>query len=58
MLGQTFDSMGEWVSGLHFYRHGQPESAPPSMDTAVLVLTTASGYARLLARVAAQVLPA
>lgn len=57
VLELMFDGMADWVAALHFYRHGQPESAPPSVDTAVFVLTSASGYLRLMARVATTVLP-
>jgi hypothetical protein len=57
VLEAMFDSMGAWVDGMHFYRHGQPESDPPTIDTAVFVLTTASAHLRLLARVAVQILP-
>jgi hypothetical protein len=58
VLAGFFDSLGEWVSAIHHYRHGQPQSSPPSAETAAFVLSSASSYVRVLARVAIQVLPA
>ncbi len=56
-LAGLFDSMAEWVNAMHFYRHRKWHTAEPSVETSVLVLTTASGYLRMLAKVAAKVLP-
>lgn len=46
-----FDSLAEWVDGLHNYRHGQgvPEPVDPSEQLAVFALSSGSAYARTIA---------
>lgn len=52
-LAKMFDSFGQWVDGMHFYRHGQPADEPvaPSEELAVLAISSGSAYIRLLASV-------
>jgi hypothetical protein len=57
VLDLMFNGLAEWVSAMHFYRHGQPESTPPTLDTVVFAFSTGAGYLRLLAKVAVQKLP-
>jgi hypothetical protein len=51
VLGNMFDSLVDWVTGLHSYRHGQASDEPvaPSEELAVYVLSTGSAYVRQLA---------
>ena len=56
VLDGMFDSMAEWVTAMHIYRHGQPDnSAPPTEQFAVYALSTGSAHLRLLAEVAIKV---
>lgn len=50
-IAETFNGMAAWVDGLHLYRHGQASSDPvaPSLDTAVLILSTGTAYLRQIA---------
>ncbi len=48
-----FRGMVEWVSALHNYRHGQPETtAAPTNALAVYVVSSGTAYLRLLADIA------
>jgi hypothetical protein len=51
LLSGLFDSMSDWVDAMHLYRHGQagPDPVAPSLDTAVLILSTGTAYLRHLA---------
>lgn len=56
VFGGMFDSIAEWVTALHIYRHGQPDnSTPPTEQFAVYALSTGSAHLRLLADVAMKV---
>ncbi len=50
-LEKVFDSFGDWVDAMHFYRHGQAGDEPvaPSEVLAVHAISTGSAYIRLLA---------
>lgn len=50
-LAKVFDSFGDWVDAMHYYRHGQAGDEPvaPSEDLAVHAISTGSAYIRLLA---------
>jgi hypothetical protein len=47
---KLFDSFGEWVDGLHFYRHGQKSEEPvaPPDDITIYVLSSGSAFLRWL----------
>ncbi len=51
VLSFMFDSLADWVDGLHNYRHGQAVESPvaPSEELTVHVLATGSAYLRQLA---------
>lgn len=51
VLKNMFDSLIDWVTGLHSYRHGQASNEPvaPSEELAVYVLSTGSAHVRQLA---------
>lgn len=56
VLEGMFDSLAEWVTAMHTYRHGQTDTvAPPSESFAVYALSTASAHLRLLAQCALRV---
>jgi len=45
-----FSGMAEWVSALHNYRHGQPETtAAPTTALTIYVVSSGTAYLRLLA---------
>jgi hypothetical protein len=50
VLKATFAAFGEWVDGLHNYRHGQGTAEPvsPPLELAVHVLSNGAAYLRLL----------
>ncbi|MEX3957344.1 hypothetical protein [Trinickia sp. EG282A] len=50
VITATFISFGEWIDGLHLYRHGQDTAAPiaPPIDLAVHILSAGTAYLRLL----------
>jgi hypothetical protein len=50
VLDATFQAFGEWINGLHLYRHGQGTAEPvaPPIELAVHILSTGSAYLRLL----------
>lgn len=50
VVAKLLESFGDWVDGVHFYRHGQaaPEPVAPSEQTAIHVLSTACSYIRWL----------
>lgn len=50
-LEKQFESLSNWVDSVHFYRHGQPQGAPPTGSFAVLVLSMGCAYLRLLGEV-------
>ncbi|MBX3601030.1 MAG: hypothetical protein KF863_10420 [Rubrivivax sp.] len=51
VLGSMFDSLDQWTTGLHNYRHGQgqPDPVAPSEQLTVWALSTGSAFARVLA---------
>jgi hypothetical protein len=55
-LDQMFLSLGEWINGVHLYRHGQGSHEPvaPSEELAIHTLSTGSAFARTLAVYAAR----
>lgn len=54
---RMFDSFDDWVSAIHFYRHGQPSGRTVTEDFAVFVMSTGGGYLRLLCKVFAGMKP-
>jgi hypothetical protein len=50
VIDASFRAFGEWIDGLHSYRHGQGTTAPivPPIDLAVHILSTGAAYLRLL----------
>jgi hypothetical protein len=50
VASELFDGFGDWVNGLHNYRHGQPSEQPvaPSEEVAVYVLSSGSAFLRWL----------
>ena len=53
VIGNMFNSFGEWVDGMHSYRHGQPEVEPvaPSEELVVYMVSSGSSFLRLLLEV-------
>lgn len=51
VLGELFNSLGQWVEAVHDYRHGQAsdQRVAPSESTAVLILSAGTAYLRQLA---------
>ncbi|MGF6936862.1 hypothetical protein OKW41_006024 [Paraburkholderia sp. UCT70] len=50
VIRATFDALGEWIDGIHLYRHGQSTQTPiaPPLPLAVHIVSMASTYIRLL----------
>lgn len=50
VISAMFTAFGEWIDGVHTYRHGQPgtEPADPSIATAVHLVSMGTSYLRLL----------
>jgi hypothetical protein len=50
VLKATFIAFGEWVDGLHAYRHGQGTAEPvsPPLELAVHILSSGAAFLRLL----------
>ena len=56
VLNQLFFSLGYWVEGVHNYRHGQHshDEVAPSVESAVLILSSGTAHLRHLASCAAK----
>ncbi len=42
----SLTGFGNWVSAAHHYRHADREPEPPSLETAILLISTGSGFIR------------
>lgn len=53
VVESVFNGFGQWIEGLHNYRHGQglPEPVAPSVGFAVFVLSSGASYLRWLVEI-------
>ena len=54
---KMLSSFGDWVDGMHFYRHapGSPEPSPPPIDLAVAIIDSGAAFLRWLIEIDSRV---